>query len=543
MPGTLTAGVIASIGWGKYLLMNNLENMIDLELAYRRVKIDISNERVFIPNTFELDLVDIDSESWLRAIRDQIAQGMYNPDANAIIEIPKSGGLIRPGSNLCLTDCIIYTSLAQAILPEALQALSWSQGRIDYSYILTGDGDSPKWFRHKFEGWVSFREKSIEKIDAGSSHIVIADISAFYDSISIRLLISDLAQLGIPAEIQNQISSCLNRWAIVPSRGIPQGYSASDLLAKIYINSIDENFRNLAYDHYRYVDDFRIFCNSDIEAKKAIIDLSRLLRTRGLNLQTAKTKILASDAARECIEGVAPIIKEVGKKFVDEIGAEYLAGHPYMSIALAERFLSENPKSAPIEVIKETYTRHFIDADNQEFDSTLFHYLLRGLGTQEDDLALEHTKWLLAEHPEETAEIIRYWSRLGIQVKLDTFLVDFFGSDEAIYDYQSYLLAKWVLEEFDSISSALLSIFRAKSFNENLPDYFLGPCRMVLGEFGTHADLENLRNLYPHVHGQLQKSELIYSLRRLETGLRNEFISRVQGDGDLQSRAARLVRS
>ena len=78
---------------------------------------------------------------------------------------------------------------------------------------------------------------------------------------------------------------------------------------------------------------------------------------------------------------------------------------------------------------------------------------------------------------------------------------------------------------------------------KNLPDYFLGPCRMVLGEFGTHADLEKLRNLYPHVHGQLQKSELIYSLRRLETSLRNEFIGRVQGDGDLQSRAARLVRS
>ena len=84
---------------------------------------------------------------------------------------------------------------------------------------------------------------------------------------------------------------------------------------------------------------------------------------------------------------------------------------------------------------------------------------------------------------------------------------------------RTILLAKWVLEEFDSISSALLSLLRAKSFNENLPDYFLGPCRMVLGKFGTHADLENLRNLYPHVHGQLQKCELIYSLRRLEIGL------------------------
>jgi hypothetical protein len=80
-------------------------------------------------------------------------------------------------------------------------------------------------------------------IDAGAAYVVMADITAFYENIDLGLLLSDLI------EAINQISSCLNKWAQVQGRGIPQGQSPSDILAKLYLNSIDQTLKGS--DKYR----------------------------------------------------------------------------------------------------------------------------------------------------------------------------------------------------------------------------------------------------------------------------------------------------
>ena len=82
--------------------------------------------------------------------------------------------------------------------------------------------------------------------------------------------------------------SLLNRWAQPRAKGIPQGFSASDILAKIYLNPIDRALRNGGFTHLRYVDDIRIFCKSRLEAKRGLLLLNDLMRKRGLNLQSAK---------------------------------------------------------------------------------------------------------------------------------------------------------------------------------------------------------------------------------------------------------------
>ena len=72
---------------------------------------------------------------------------------------------------------------------------------------------------------------------------------------------------------------------------------------------------NAGFVHLRYVDDFRIFCKNTSEAKKALIELTRLLRKRGLNLQSSKTKILTSSEALVEIEGLQPVIGMVAERF------------------------------------------------------------------------------------------------------------------------------------------------------------------------------------------------------------------------------------
>ena len=49
------------------------------------------------------------------------------------------------------------------------------------------------------------------------------------------------------------------------------------------------------YDYYRYVDDIRIIADSEIQARRALQELIRQLRSVGLNINANKTEILPPD--------------------------------------------------------------------------------------------------------------------------------------------------------------------------------------------------------------------------------------------------------
>lgn len=49
------------------------------------------------------------------------------------------------------------------------------------------------------------------------------------------------------------------------------------------------------YDYYRYVDDIRIIADSELQARRALQELIRQLRSVGLNINANKTEILPPD--------------------------------------------------------------------------------------------------------------------------------------------------------------------------------------------------------------------------------------------------------
>src|SRR5258707_2835442 len=110
---------------------------------------------------------------------------------------------------------------------------------------------------------------------------------------------SDLRDLGCDANTVQILSTCLYRWAVIPGRGIPQGYSASDILAKVYLNPIDRAMGDEGFDYIRYVDDIRVFCKGFVNCKQALLFLTQQLRRRGLNLQTSKTEMTVRHEAQK----------------------------------------------------------------------------------------------------------------------------------------------------------------------------------------------------------------------------------------------------
>jgi hypothetical protein len=408
--------------------------------------------------------------------------------------------------------------------------------------MLAVDAKNPDWIRDRFAGWKEFDQRSVALIDAGAPFVVLTDIAAFYENIDIGFLISDLRAVGAPPEAVDQLSSCLNKWAQMPNRGIPQGQTPSDILAKLYFNNIDRNLRNMGYLHLRYVDDIRVFCSSLAHAKQLLIDLSQLLRRRGLSLQSAKTGILPANEAREKIESVTAALREVRNQFIAEVVETSGIGDPYTSLSEADDILEKSPDETPIEIIQKAYQDYFV-AGGSSFNKSLFRFLLNRLAKQGDTFAGDHSFALLEPHPEETHAILNYLRSVFPMEDLETWMIQSLRSGQLVYHYQFYEIFSWFYQYCANPSDDLLDLCRDICFDVKFPRYVRMPCRALLGKYGTNADIERIAAAYDHTTDPSERVEIICSIRRLERGRRNAFLARVENDSEMNRRAVKWVRS
>jgi hypothetical protein len=536
-------------------MAKSLGTLLDFQTAWKRAKDDLAH-RVFIRHPFSLALIEHDLDGYLSNLEAKVKSGKYHPSAMTICDVPKGRGAIRPGAHLTLEDRIVYAACVGACLPYIHKGLSWSQGTTDFSYLLASKPETIAWLRNPFEGWKNFQKKTLDAIGENTPFVLFTDITGFYENIVLEILMSDLRQLGAPEAVVVQLSSMLNKWAEAPGRALPQGHAPSDILAKVYLNSIDEALQHLGFTHFRYVDDFRILCRSEIDAKTALMELTRMLRRRGLCLQTSKTEILSTDKAREKIEGITRILIQVRERFLGEI-REFFDATGYLPFDEAERLLEASvedetidPNEAPIHVIREAFEQHFVNAGDTgfpiegepHFDKTLFHFLLNRLGKAKDESAIPYCVSLLSARPEETEAVLRYLERIGSVATQDAVMAEFLGSRDAIYPYQKYQIIEWRLRDDSASAEPLLSSVRLLAADGSQPAYLRSVCRAFIGRFGTASDLEQLQHSYADARGTLEQCEIICCLSRMERRRRNTFFARVEDDGDGHKRAVAIAK-
>lgn len=512
--------------------------LLNLELAWKRVKLDIPHH-VFIKNPFEVQLLEADLAGYLGNLSARIRNDKYHPKPTYICNVPKGDGLVRPGSILSVDDRIIFYACVGACMPNIYEALKWSQRIVDFSYEISNEFENAKWLENLFIGWEKFRTRSLQKIETGISHVITTDISNYYENINIATLMSDLKSTHADDDIVNLLNNCLDRWAQSMGRGIPQGCAPSDFLGKLYLNSVDLNFRAMGYDHFRFVDDIRIFCKNEVEAKKALVDLTELLRKRGLSLQSAKTKIHTSNNAKTIIDGIQPILQPIKKNLMEA----YYIDNPYFSAAQAGEPLEQMEADTPVELLKQAFHEHFIDKGEKDFDKTLFHFLLNQLGKSKNDSAVAYCLKLLKTRPEETKYILKYLQSIDVINQIEDLVVEFLRSAHAVYPYQNYQILEWFGEHNQKPSEDLLEIARQMAFDKSQPKYLKVVSRRLVGEFGTSADLERLESLYSELDDEIEKCDIICCLKNMELIRRNSFLTQAKHDGKLVQIASNLVRS
>jgi hypothetical protein len=103
--------------------MSNVQaELLKLELAWKRVKLDIPY-RVFIRNPFEVQLLEGDLSDYLNDLGGRIRNDEYHPKPMHVCDVPKGGGLVRPGSFLSVEDRIVYYACLGACMPNIYETL------------------------------------------------------------------------------------------------------------------------------------------------------------------------------------------------------------------------------------------------------------------------------------------------------------------------------------------------------------------------------------------------------------------------------------
>jgi retron-type reverse transcriptase len=500
--------------------MSTVSDKLNFELAWKRVKND-SGKVIFCERPYQIDIIESNLSKWLDLVREEVDTG-YRPDDMLVINVPKAGDLVRKGNYLSLCDRLVYNACVGALQKNIHDNLAWSQGAKDYSYQLTSDYSRVSWFeKSPYKYWKQFGAESIEEAER-YNFVLVTDIASYYDGIHVRTLMAMLNSCGADAEVKDLLASCLSHWSTDHGRGIPQGMSASHILAKLYLNGLDQKLDNRGYEHKRYNDDIRVFCTSRDQAREAVVDIVETLRSDlGLNIQSAKTEIRSSLEMVTNLRRVDDILEAIQNE-VTEKTTEVIPGDlEYDDIILA----------LPEDEVSRRAIRNAVDeyllSGSHPFDKTLFHYLIRRL---DDKRAVSYCMSLLKKRPQETSHCLEYFSSVQAVSEQDDAISEFICSDSCIHNYQVYKILMWRAGLGDIEPSSNLTqtvrdiIFGAWDMNEVL----VSSAYRFLDVFGNSADLNDLKNLAPQLNVR-GKSEIVCAVKKMEKAQRNGFFGSLEG--------------
>ena len=245
------------------------------------------------PQSFELDLI---VEQWSKfkgdLLRTDIRQWNCFPQRRMLV--PKSQFGFRPSTQLDLRDAFVYTGLVYEAGKELEESRISEEARRVFSWRFnpTTGGEM---YSEVGKQWKNF-ESECRMLASKSTFVVVADIADFYPRLYHHPMENAISSASPLREHVQCIMRILKQLSFLSSYGIPVGCTASRLIAEVSLNDVDQSLAITETDFCRYVDDFRIFANSEGEAREKLFGLSKILfENHGLTLNSSKTLILQSD--------------------------------------------------------------------------------------------------------------------------------------------------------------------------------------------------------------------------------------------------------
>lgn len=512
---------------------------LNLDLAWKRV-MHSHKDRSFVSHPFIDSWLDFSRNDWLDHLRSRLRSG-YSPTIPTTCWVPKGNNLCRQGVILTPQDETIYFALIDFMLPQ-ISTYVYDSETVALHPRLVREHSGIKLVEHYKRQWAHFRDVSLDYLNNGYPFMVKTDITSFYSSISIKNLFSILMGLGIEREACNLLSKCLNTWAGDSSTGIPQGYIPSDILSLVFLAETDITLQRSGVNHMRYSDDIRIFAVSDKEARSKLHELDRLLLSRRLSLNSAKTRILYGSAAVLEVRGHGAKIETLNHTFGSMYGNVVPGIGPYTPFwEVEEAILGSKVNEFTRPIIENMFDNLIEDYENGDLNTSLLRYLLPWLRALNSSHAIEPCKKIIVTHPNEAKTILKYFKKFSKDKNLVDFLLLYANDTETVYEYSLFEIAKWLYETGSAQREVIQ--WAVNLVKGNYSPYVKSYALAILGRSGDHTDLEFLYERYHSGLDEIGKAETLHSISRMEPSRRNRFYNQVENEGFFIRMALKYVRA
>jgi RNA-directed DNA polymerase len=261
-------------------LLDRILDKDNLNRAYKRVKANKGAPGV--------DGMTIEEAlPWLkehnRELVNRIRSGHYTPSPVRRKEIPKPDGGVRKLGIPTVIDRIIQQAMAQQMMPifEPL----FSDGSYGYR-----PGRSAK----------DAVKRVKEYAEQGYTSAVVLDLSKYFDTMNHTLLLNllrkQISDERVIQMVKRYLKSGVMENGVVAetTEGSPQGGNLSPLLANIYLNEFDQEFKRRGVPCVRYADDIVLLARSPRAAQRLLGSSTKYLEgTLKLKVNREKSRAVS----------------------------------------------------------------------------------------------------------------------------------------------------------------------------------------------------------------------------------------------------------
>ena len=415
-----------------------------------------------------------------KAIVTMVLNGNYQPTRPLRIRSEKSHGMSRHLVFLKPEDAIVLESIADFLVPIIKKAQP-----CDNSYF-SRNHDQPKGPEDVDDSfgypwwilWPQF-QKRILQFAEHRKFTVVTDVATYYDTIDFVRLRNYVSSLGEFSEVFLDFLFFLFERFVwrpdylpFPGRGLPQiNLDAPRLVAHAYLFEIDRFLNEVTGgDFVRWLDDIDFGCNSFKDAQTILRDMDELLLSRGLHLNSSKTKILSK--------------KEAFKYF-------QLRENRYLTVLqrrIKRRLKNSENVYWETKKLKARYYKFINSEKLGQWQKVVKRYFTLATLCRSSFL-VKYSSDYLKNYSSLRSSIFNYFLSLGWSLDKEQILFEYIkiANDDESFMGAIDVLISWVPQNTIHYKNKMVNL--AKSFDSNEPVRFYAALK-ILAKFGSPNDIE-----------------------------------------------------
>jgi len=490
--------------------------MLDYNNALKIIKKEELRGNNPVPDLLSFLHVDVlygdELESILNNYLENIIANQRNVKSLLKIDVPKSNFTIRPMARPPLKEWLIYEAIIKFLSDNILSKHSDVCAR-SFS-ILKFKED----IKRTTDPWLRFDRKTRNLYHEGYKYVVITDITGYYENINLdqlrNRLLDFINQDPTSNDYVKALFNMLRKWSSerIKNFGLPQGPPASSFLGDIFLDHVDRKMEKYE-GYFRYMDDIKIFCKSEIEAKIALKDLIIALRELKLNINAKKTDILYG----ENIEKILFDPHNELMTFTDQI---LNSGE----LSLIEKLVVPSLQK----LFEESFTRDPFERRHLNFSLYRFDILYNSGIDFDQNKIIDIIIQNIDKKPHHSSIFCNFLSNFINSKALWNKLFSFLTSKKNIYEWQELKILQCLLKSNVELSKSdkdiLFRICQDRNKHPIVSCFYI----LLFGKHGTNRERDLIIDMYHEADIEYKKMAIALAVQELGKASRNEFYNRIK---------------